>query len=226
MSLLMKISFFPSIPVPLLGRLHSGHLKLQKMKIFWRNNKTVCSHWVESWSWHVALHPEPSPQEQTNNICELDKKPQIVAYCHAVAGDPTNPLGLQQYDKNYICSTKTLSWTARNSKRTKVATTPRSEVNIASQEKNYQTLITIESDIHTKVYDMKNIMHTNQTGSFPIRSSQGTRYLMISYEIAVNAILVAPVKTKHLGKWAGPKKIHQMPKLRLKKENILYNHWK
>ena len=43
---------------------------------------------------------------------------------------------------------------------------------------------------------MKNIMYTDQTGAFPIMSSQGNWYLMIICEINSNMILVQPMKNQ------------------------------
>ena len=106
-------------------------------------------------------------------------------------GNHQNPLGSQQYDKDSVNregSTQTLSWIARNSKRTHRAT--------QVKNKNDPTPIKEEHDMYAKVYNMKNIKYTNQTGALPIRSSPGSRYLMILLEINMNTILVAPMKNQ------------------------------
>ena len=54
-------------------------------------------------------------------------------------------------------------------------------------------------DTYAQVYDMRNIMYTDQTGAFPIISCLGNWYLMVSCEIESNAILVEPMKNRSSG---------------------------
>ena len=48
--------------------------------------------------------------------------------------------------------------------------------------------------------NIKNIMYMDQTGKFPVVSSQGNRYIMVMYEKGNNLILVEPIKTIASGK--------------------------
>ena len=57
-----------------------------------------------------------------------------------------------------------------------------------------------EWDIYSQVCKMKQIMYIDHIGAFPIRSSQGNRYLMILCEIESNVILVEPMKNRIPGK--------------------------
>jgi hypothetical protein len=42
-------------------------------------------------------------------------------------------------------------------------------------------------------------VYTDQTGQFPITSSNGYRYMLVMYHYNTNAILVEPLKTRHGG---------------------------
>ena len=51
-------------------------------------------------------------------------------------------------------------------------------------------------DVYTIVYEVRNIVFSNQTGQFPTRSQQGKKYIMVMLEIDRNATLVEPIKNR------------------------------
>ena len=54
-------------------------------------------------------------------------------------------------------------------------------------------------EIQVKVEDIKHIMYTNQTGQFPVMSSQGNRYIMVLCKTDRNPIPVEPMKNRTSG---------------------------
>ena len=46
-----------------------------------------------------------------------------------------------------------------------------------------------ENDIYTIVIDLKEEIHTDQTGNFPHLFSKGNRYIMVAHNIDANYIL-------------------------------------
>ena len=52
-------------------------------------------------------------------------------------------------------------------------------------------------DVYTKVYNVRETIFSDQTGQFPKRSARGNKYVMVLVEIDSNAILVAPMKSRH-----------------------------
>ena len=51
-------------------------------------------------------------------------------------------------------------------------------------------------DLYTQTYMVHKTMFTDQTGQFPKRSQQGSKYIMVMVEINSNAILVEPMKSR------------------------------
>ena len=49
------------------------------------------------------------------------------------------------------------------------------------------------------VFEMQELIATDQTGEFPYISSRGLKYIMVIAEIDANAILVATMKTRTEG---------------------------
>ena len=52
------------------------------------------------------------------------------------------------------------------------------------------------NDILIKVYECTDSTYTDQTGQFPIRSSQGAKYVMVMCEIDGNQILAEPMTSR------------------------------
>ena len=55
-------------------------------------------------------------------------------------------------------------------------------------------------DVYTKVYNVRETAFSNQTGQFPKRSLRGNKYVMVLVKIDSNAIMVAPLKSRHANK--------------------------
>ena len=54
-------------------------------------------------------------------------------------------------------------------------------------------------EICINIEDMKHLMYTDQTGKFPVVSSQGHRYIMVQCKTYGTFILVEPMKNRTLG---------------------------
>ena len=64
-----------------------------------------------------------------------------------------------------------------------------------------QTTINISpqkhQDIYVKVTDTKKKVYSDQTVKFPVTSRRGHKYILIVFEVNINAILSDPTKTKN-----------------------------
>ena len=54
-------------------------------------------------------------------------------------------------------------------------------------------------EMNINIEDMEHIMHTDQTGQFPVVSSQGNMYIMLLCKTDGNLILVEPMKNRTSG---------------------------
>ena len=55
-------------------------------------------------------------------------------------------------------------------------------------------------DVYVSVDEAKETIYTDQTGAFPARSRNGSRYIMIMCEMDSNAILSEAMKDRTAGK--------------------------
>ncbi len=147
-----------------------------------------------------------------------------MGYLHASAGFPTKPTWLcavrsRQYAswpgltpeaiaKHFPKSKETLKGHARKKTSGQRLTkrTPGWEDNLidkhdvdAEADITYST--TKERNIFVQIYNVKGDeailkMYTDQTGSFPKKSSQGNQYVMVLVELDSNAILVKGMKDR------------------------------
>ena len=51
-------------------------------------------------------------------------------------------------------------------------------------------------DVYTRVYELRNIIFSDQTRQFPTHSQQGNKYIMVIVKIYSNALLVEPIKSR------------------------------
>ena len=76
--------------------------------------------------------------------------------------------------------------------------TNKSTVPTAFEEPNVTQLTEKKvRDIYTKVYNVREIIFSNQTGQYPKRSLRENKYIMVLVEIDSNAIMVAHMKIQH-----------------------------
>jgi hypothetical protein len=52
-----------------------------------------------------------------------------------------------------------------------------------------------QSDIYITTYDTSNTLYTDQTGKFPISSSNGHKYIMVAVELDGNFIDAEPIQS-------------------------------
>ena len=108
------------------------------------------------------------------------------------------PLLTETNVKKYYPETKEtperhLNQTRKNVRSTKTSSTvPAFEEPNVTQMKGKKV-----RDIYTKVYNVRETIFSNQTGQFPKRSLRGNKYVMVLVEINSNAIMVAPMKSRH-----------------------------
>jgi hypothetical protein len=56
------------------------------------------------------------------------------------------------------------------------------------------------NDGYVAIDNAKETMYTNQTGAFPVRSRNGSRYIMVMCEMDTNAILTEAMRDRTAGK--------------------------
>jgi hypothetical protein len=139
---------------------------------------------------------------------------QMVTYLHAAAFSPVKstwiaaivkgyytswpgltPSAVQKYYPQTIATAKGhLDQTRQNIRSTKNKTVeaPTTIEMIPQQEPNNK----ITNQAFATVKETGKV-YTDQTGQFPITSSNGYKYMLVMYHYDTNAILVEPLKTRH-----------------------------
>jgi hypothetical protein len=99
-------------------------------------------------------------------------------------------------DKHYPQTTATakghLDQSRQNTRSTKIKTNDNEPPTDPTQEPHNA----ITNQVFATVEETGRI-YTDQTGQFPVRSSNGYRYILVMYHYDTNAILVVPLKTRH-----------------------------
>jgi hypothetical protein len=54
-------------------------------------------------------------------------------------------------------------------------------------------------DVYIKIHNISNMMHSNQTGRFPVTSSSSNQYIMVLVEVGGNYINAEPMKNRSVG---------------------------
>ena len=101
---------------------------------------------------------------------------------------------------------KILSQIWWKTKRTHATTKARHLINKRSRRRHIYTHCTLVTSQNQgcmcKIKNMKQKIYTNQTGQFPVVSSQGKRHVMVLCKIYENLILTEPIKSRALKKCA------------------------
>ena len=160
----------------------------------------------------TTVPPTIDAHEAYNNAHQTQSIPALINYLHAAAFSPATSTWLQAIQKGFFSTWPGLTTTAvkkylqpseatakghldqtrKNARSTKGPTLPRETSEAEpTQEPNNQTtnwlFATIEST--GKIY-------TNQTGRFPVTSSQGSKYVLVLYDYDTNAILTEALKNR------------------------------
>jgi hypothetical protein len=183
------------------------------------NNKTILEGPRDNQTglWRIPMDPSPTKHpaakiQHCNNAYRTQSIPDFVKFLHATAFSPTKATWLKAIKQGFYQSWPGLTHAAagkyfptsmdmhkghmdqsrknvRSTKKEPIEseTTPTQNVN---NEPTHLTFATIE--------DTGNI-YTDQTGRFPVTSSQGHKYILIMYDYDSNAILTEPIKSRNGG---------------------------
>ena len=146
-----------------------------------------------------------------NNMNKLATQPEIIRYMHMVAGFPMKAtwikaiwkenyttwpgLMVEMVTKNFPKSEKRIkghnrkikaglrSTKVKRSKNGKPEEDKEENSTKAKRKETFIKLVDLEEELHNKIF-------TDKTGTFPYRSSQGIRYVMVVLECKTNYIMV------------------------------------
>ena len=160
----------------------------------------------------MANHSKPP--ETINNVYELPITEPTIKYIHAAAGFLEKSMWLKAIQRlNYLTwtlintknvtkfffgSEETQKWHMRG-QRQGVRSIKSVEPDKAAVEYKINNQHDKRHDILIAAYDMKNTMYTDQTGKFPHRCSQGSRYHIIIHNIGRSYTWVEPINGRTEG---------------------------
>ena len=157
----------------------------------------------------------PPPTDAIFNVYELKKMPEIIRYYHAAAGFPTKrtwiaAINNDQYAswpgltasavaKHFPESEETAKGHMRKAKSGIRSTKVRVELD--GNEDTAERPTTKQRAIYVRAVDLaddlQRAIYTDQTGRFPVLSSQGNRYVMVMLDMDSNYIMVEPMKNRN-----------------------------
>ena len=164
---------------------------------------------------YVLLSKET--EEAISNVYELPSIKESIRYLHACAGFPTKATWLKAIRAgNYATwpnltakavakyfpeSDETQQGHMRNIKQGLRSTKERKQnIEIKQEDGSNLTLpLPKHNDVYVRIDEAKETIYTDQTGAFPVRSRNGSRYIMIMCEMDSNSILSEAMKDRTAG---------------------------
>jgi hypothetical protein len=157
---------------------------------------------------HTIPHAPPTtciPNEHCNNAYQTQSIPDLINYLHAAAFSPAVSTWIHAIQNGFFQSWPGLTSAAvRKHLQPSEAT---AKGHLDQTRKNIRSTKIIPDDIPEQQDDNKTNflfatildtgrIYTDQTGRFPITSSQGNQYIMVLYDYDSNAILTEPLKNR------------------------------
>ena len=153
------------------------------------------------------------PDEFVNSVYELPNTEQVVAWYHAAAGYPTKATWLKAINAGFYATWPLLTAKAVRKHFPEHTETDKGHMKrvksgvrstkvqvehpeIQAKEAELAQLRRKHRDILVKVHDIEEMIYTDQTGAFPVTSSQGHKYIMVLYEVDGNYIAMEPMKAR------------------------------
>ena len=147
---------------------------------------------------------------------ELPSTKQVIRYLHACAGFPTKTtwikairagnfatwphLTLKAVQQHFPESDETQQGHMRNIKQGIRSTKIKKEATqVVTSEGSFTTPLKKHHDIYVKIEEARETIYTDQTGAFPTRSRNGSRYIMIKCEMDSNSIKSEAMKDRTSG---------------------------
>ncbi len=162
----------------------------------------------------VKKRGQVDPKEYANSVYELPNLEQVVAWYHAAAGYPTKATWLKAIEAGFYTSWPLLTTKAvkrhfpeapetakGHMRRIKSGVrSTKAQVDEPAEIQQAETVLAElrkkHKDIYVNVKDATEMVHTDQTGRFPVTSSRGHRYIMVLIEIDSNYIAMEPMKSR------------------------------
>lgn len=171
------------------------------------------------------LPNRPPPEEAICNVFELSKQPEIIRYYHAAAGFPTKPTWIKAINAGNYVTWPGLTATAvqkyfPESDEEKKGHGRKMKAGVRSTKKKVEVAEEMMAgwkgkrtnasapgkkhrDYMIKVFGLDDLfsakIYTDQTGKFPVRSSQGNLYLMVLAEVDSDVIMVEAMRNRTAG---------------------------
>jgi hypothetical protein len=160
---------------------------------------------------HQTYKPEHAiaiiPDDIAYNVHALPSTPMAVRFLHAAAGFPPKAtwiaaikagnfvtwplLTVENVNKHYPETNETdkghMKMQRMNVRSTKICDAAHEEAQIPSPKKN---------DVYIHIFNAHDTVYTDQTGSFPVTSSRGNKYIMVMCEVDGNHIDAEAMKNK------------------------------
>jgi hypothetical protein len=160
--------------------------------------------------WRVNLKQKLETQQvQCNHAHDNSNQKDLIHYLHAACFSPVKSTWITAIKKGNLTSLPGLTEQAVENDLSK--STSATKIHLNQQRQNARTtkvkdpkLIVTEPDLdhgiktqflYAATIDAGQI-YTDQTGSFPVVSSKGYKYIMILYDYDSNAILAQPIKDR------------------------------
>jgi hypothetical protein len=183
----------------------------------------------------MSKREEFEPHEFVNSVYELPNTEQVVAWYHAAAGYPTKASWIKAIDAGFYATWPMLTAkavrkhfpesdeTAKGHMRrvksgvrsTKAQVVEPPEIQQA--EAHLAELRRKHRDVYVTVKDHTEMIHTDQTGWFPVVSSRGHKYIMVLVEIDSNYIAMEPMRSRETAEMI---KVYETMMERLKSTGI------
>ena len=158
--------------------------------------------------WTVLADKEAT-KKQANKVYDLPSIRQIVQYQHATAGFPTeetwiNAIKAGNYNTWPTITPQVIRRHFPESNETQQGHMKRQHQGVQSTRVHEETepnepAIPKAKDISIKIYNVRETMHTDQTGRFPATSSRRNKYVIVLVEVDGNFIDAEPMKNKSEG---------------------------
>jgi hypothetical protein len=168
--------------------------------------------------WRFPMRTPPTPTEvptnqQCANVLQLQTGiRRMIKLLHATAFSPVKStwiaaikrgcfatwpgLTTAAVNKHYPQTIATFKGHLDQSRQNTRSTKPKTHDNEPPANPSQEPNNAITNQVFATVEETGRI-YTDQTGQFPVRSSNGYRYMLVMYHYDTNTILVEPLKTRH-----------------------------
>jgi hypothetical protein len=166
------------------------------------------------WTVTVDNTEQVGLREKVNNVHNIPSTKEAIQYLHAAAGYPVQEtwtdaikagsyttwpgINVKMVNPHFPESEETQKGNMKK-QRQNVRSTRVKEALAAAENDSPPTVQKKEHNVHIRIFNAEETMHTNQTGCFPANSSSGNKYIMVLVEIDGNYTDGEPMKDRMEG---------------------------